>query len=69
MQWFTGAKIISVGGINSVIGSDVPEHSYNYGMVTAKLSDGSVAFYESGWGNTIASQNTKEMIGDKGRCL
>jgi predicted dehydrogenase len=67
MQWFTGAKIISVGGINAVIGSDVPDHSYNYGMVTAKLSDGSVAFYESGWCNTIASLNTKEMIGDKGR--
>jgi predicted dehydrogenase len=67
MQWFTGAKIISVGGINSIIGNDVPEHSYNYGIVTAMLSDGSVAFYESGWGSTIASQNTKEIIGDKGR--
>lgn len=67
MQWFTGAKITSISGVSSVTEKDVPEGSYNYGIVTMRLSNGAVAYYEAGWGNTISSQNTKEFIGDRGR--
>lgn len=67
MQWFTGAKIIKVGGIHSVIDKDVPEGTYNYSLIHAWLSDGSVAYYEAGWGNTLASSNIKEFIGPLGR--
>jgi predicted dehydrogenase len=67
MQWFTGAKIISVGGMQSKIDGDTAENTYNYGLVTTKLSDGCIAYYESGWGKNISSQNTKEFIGETGR--
>ncbi len=66
-RWFTGAEVIDVGGISLSTEKDVPQDKYNYGMMTMKLSDGSVAYYESGWGNTIATDNTKEFIGPKGR--
>ena len=35
--------------------------------MTAKLSDGSVAYYEAGWSNTMAADNLKEFVGPKGR--
>jgi len=66
-RWFTGAEVINVGGISLTTEKDVPQGKYNYGMITMKLSDGSVAYYESGWGNTIAADNTKEFVGPKGR--
>lgn len=31
------------------------------------LSDGSVAYYEAGWENTITADNVKEFIGPSGR--
>lgn len=67
MRWFTGAEIVKVGGITAVTDSEVPTGSYNYCMLNAALSDGSVAYYEAGWGNTIASENLKEFIGPLGR--
>lgn len=66
MQWFTDAKITSVSGIGMRTDEDVPEDKYNYGMITVTLSDGSVAYYEAGWANTISSDNLKEFIGPKG---
>lgn len=67
MQWFTGAKVISVGGVSAVIGPDVPKGTYNYGLVTLKLSDGSIGYYESGWAMPTAHENLKEFVGDTGR--
>lgn len=67
MRWFTKAEFVSVSGICQRTEPEVPEDNYNYGIITAKLSDGSVAYYEAGWSNTIASSNIKEFIGPKGR--
>lgn len=66
MQWFTGAKITGVSGIGMRTEEQVPEDTYNYGMITVTLSDGSVAYYEAGWANTISSDNLKEFVGPKG---
>lgn len=66
-RWFTGSEIESTNGIASKTDREVPENSYNYGMMTMRLTDGSIAYYESGWGNTIAADNLKEFIGPKGR--
>ena len=46
---------------------ETPEDTFNYGLVTFKLTDGTVAYYEAGWGGSIAADNTKEFIGPKGR--
>lgn len=67
MQWFTGAEIINVSGIGLRTETEVPKDKYNYGLMTAKLSDGSVAYYEAGWGNTMPSDNLKEFVGPCGR--
>jgi len=66
-QWFTGEKIIGIDGFGTITEPDLKPGQYNYGMIHARLSGGSTAFYEAGWGNTIASNNTKEFIGPKGR--
>ncbi len=67
MRWFTGEEIEEVSGIGLRTEPDVPETSYNYGLMTAKLSGGSVAYYEAGWSNTISASNIKEFVGPKGR--
>lgn len=67
MRWFTGAEVEEVSGIGLKTESDVPDGKYNYGLMTAKMSDGSIAYYEAGWGNTMSADNLKEFVGPKGR--
>ena len=67
MRWFTGEEITDVSGICQRTEKDVPEGNYNYGLITVSMSGGSVAYYEAGWGNTIAADNLKEFVGPKGR--
>ena len=67
MRWFTGEDIVEVSGIGARTEADVPESTYNYGLITAKLSGGSIAYYEAGWSNTISAENVKEFVGPKGR--
>lgn len=67
MEWFTRSTITAVSGIGCRTESDLPEDAYNYGMISMRFEDGSAAYYEAGWGNTIASGNLKEFIGPKGR--
>lgn len=67
MQWFTQSSISNISGIGVRTEADVSPDRYNYGMFSARFADGSVGYYEAGWGNTIASENTKEFIGPKGR--
>ncbi|WP_058301745.1 Gfo/Idh/MocA family protein [Gorillibacterium timonense] len=67
MRWFTGAEVLSVSGFGQRLDPDIPVGSYNYGMISLKLSDGSVGFYEAGWGHTMATDNLKEFVGPLGR--
>ena len=66
MQWFTGAAVTDLSGIGLRTEEDLPEGRNNYEMVTVKLSDGSVGFYEAGWTKTINSDNMKEFVGPLG---
>ena len=67
MEWFTGSKITYIDAIGLRTEDDVPLDKYNYGIMTVKLADGSIGYYEAGWSNTIAADNLKEFIGPKGR--
>lgn len=67
MRWFTGAEVLSVSGFGQRLDPDIPSGSYNYGMISLKLSDGSVGFYEAGWGHTMPTDNLKEFVGPGGR--
>ena len=66
MRWFTGAEVVDISGIGMRTEEDLPQDKYNYEMITVRLSDGSVGFYEAGWAKTIASSNLKEFVGPKG---
>lgn len=66
-RWFTGSEITSVDGIAANVGKGAPEGSYNYGLITMGMSDGSIAYYEAGWSDTLSSDNVKEFAGPKGR--
>lgn len=67
MEWFTGSKITYIDAIGLRTETDVPPDKYNYGIMTVKLADGSIGYYEAGWSNTIAADNLKEFVGPKGR--
>lgn len=67
LQWFSEEKVEEIHAIGSRTSEEVPEGCYNYGLMTLRLSNGSVAFYEAGWSNTCSAENTKEFIGPKGR--
>lgn len=67
MQWFTGERVLDVNGIGQRTEPDVPEDKYNYGLITVKLSGGSVGYYEAGWANSMSSDNLKEFVGPRGR--
>ena len=66
MQWFTGATVTELSGVGLRTEEDIPANRNNYEMVTVKLSDGSVGFYEAGWMKTISSDNRKEFVGPLG---
>ena len=66
MRWFTGAEIVDISGIGMRTENDLPEKKCNYEMITVKMSDGSVGYYEAGWTKTISSSNMKEFVGPKG---
>ena len=52
IQWFTGAKVIDIQATGVRSEKDVPVGNYNYGLVTMRMSDGSVGYYEAGYSNT-----------------
>ena len=66
-RWYTGAEVVEVGGVSSVIDDECPEGQFNYGLMTMRFSDGTIAYYEAGWGGAVAANNVKEFIGPKGR--
>lgn len=65
LQWFTSSNIVEVSGIGTCIDEDSP--NLNYTMMTYRLENGCVGYYEAGWSRHMASGNIKEFIGTKGR--
>ena len=65
MQWFAGCRVCQVSGIGASLEPD-SKHP-NYGMITLKLENGCIGYYEAGWSRNTASANVKEFIGTKGR--
>lgn len=66
-RWFTGEEIEDVDGMAMRVGDIAPEDSFNYGLITIKMSGGSIAYYEAGWTDTISAENVKEFVGPAGR--
>lgn len=66
VRWFTGLEVTSIG----CLGTDIDGRGtgeFDHGLLTMKLSNGGSAYYEAGWANNLAAENTKEFVGTKGR--
>jgi predicted dehydrogenase len=50
MCQITDAAPVQVQGIGLRLSDEIPEDIYNYGQLQVRFSDGSVGWYEAGWG-------------------
>ena len=64
----TGAKPVRVHAVGARLTSEIDEHMYNYGHLHVAFDDGSVGWYEAGWGPMMSETAffVKDMIGPKG---
>jgi predicted dehydrogenase len=64
----TGAKPLRVHAVGARLSSEIDEHMYNYGHLHVAFDDGSVGWYEAGWGPMMSQTAffVKDMIGPKG---
>ncbi|MCF3107798.1 Gfo/Idh/MocA family oxidoreductase [Niabella sp. CC-SYL272] len=62
------SKPVQVTAIGARLSDSVPEDNYNYGQLQLRFEDGSVGWYEAGWGPMISETAffVKDVIGPKG---
>ncbi|GAB2652747.1 Gfo/Idh/MocA family oxidoreductase [Flavihumibacter cheonanensis] len=68
MCQMTRSKPVQVSAIGARLTNDIPESNYNYGQLQIRFEDGSVGWYEAGWGPMISETAffVKDVIGPKG---
>src|SRR3546814_7556077 len=68
MCLITGAKPVRVHGIGARLTDEIAPGMYNYGQLQVTFDDGSVGWYEAGWGPMISEVAffVKDIIGPKG---
>jgi len=68
MCQMTRSKPISVSAIGARLTEDIPEGNYNYGQLQIRFENGSVGWYEAGWGPMISDNAffIKDVFGPKG---
>ncbi|UIR57042.1 Gfo/Idh/MocA family oxidoreductase [Sphingobacterium sp. SRCM116780] len=68
MCQMTDAKPIQVSAIGARLSSDIPDGNYNYGQLQLHFDDGSVGWYEAGWGPMVSQTAffVKDVFGPKG---
>ena len=68
MCQMTGAAPVRVSAVGACLASDLPEGMYNYGQLQVVFADGSVGWYESGWGPMMSEVAffVKDVIGPRG---
>lgn len=64
----TRAKPVSVHAVGARLTEDMPAGMYNYGHFEVQFADGSVGWYEAGWGPMMSETAffVKDVIGPKG---
>ena len=62
------SKPIQVSAIGARLTNDIPDGNYNYGQLQIRFEDGSVGWYEAGWGPMISETAffVKDIFGPKG---
>ncbi|CAM4279502.1 Gfo/Idh/MocA family oxidoreductase [Cytophagaceae bacterium 50C-KIRBA] len=68
MCQMTRSKPIRVSAIGARLTDDIPADNYNYGQLQIHFEDGSVGWYEAGWGPMISQTAyfVKDVFGPKG---
>ncbi|NQZ59259.1 MAG: Gfo/Idh/MocA family oxidoreductase [Lentisphaeraceae bacterium] len=68
MCQMTESKPIRVSGIGARLSDEIPEGMYNYGQLQVTFEDGSVGWYEAGWGPMASTKAffVKDVWGPKG---
>lgn len=68
MCQMTDAKPLQVSAIGARLTEDIPADNYNYGQLQIQFDDGSVGWYEAGWGPMMSQTAffVKDVIGPKG---
>lgn len=62
------SKPLQVSAIGARLTNDIPEGNYNYGQLQIRFEDGSVGWYEAGWGPMVSETAffVKDVFGPKG---
>lgn len=68
MCQMTRSKPIRVSAVGARLSEELNEGMYNYGMLTVTFEDGSVGWYEAGWGPMMSETAffVKDVVGPKG---
>ncbi len=68
MCLMTGASPVRVSAIGARLSDEIAEDMYNYGQLQVTFDDGSVGWYEAGWGPMMSETAffVKDVIGPKG---
>jgi predicted dehydrogenase len=68
MCQMTRSKPVKVHAIGARLSQEIPGSNYNYGQLQMQFEDGSVGWYEAGWGPMISETAffVKDVIGPKG---
>ncbi len=68
MCQMTGARPVSVSGLQARLTNDLPDGMYNYGHLQVRFDDGSVGWYEAGWGPMMSETAffVKDVVGPRG---
>lgn len=68
MCQMTRSKPVSVSAIGVRLTDEIPEDNYNYGQLQIRFEDGSVGWYEAGWGPMVSDNAffIKDVFGPKG---
>lgn len=62
------SRPIQVSAIGAKLTNEIPANNYNYGQLQIRFEDGSVGWYEAGWGPMMSETAffVKDVIGPKG---
>lgn len=62
------SKPVQVNAIGAKLTNEIPADNYNYGQLQIRFEDGSVGWYEAGWGPMMSETAffVKDVIGPKG---
>jgi predicted dehydrogenase len=68
MCQMTGSKPVRVSGIGARLTEELPADKINYGQLQVSFEDGSVGWYEAGWGPMMSEVAffIKDVVGPKG---